>query len=92
MATRRQAFSACSSFESRHQRLHLELPGTGTVSQEFDTEKIAQAAAQIVAMQGDKAIDHARQLEAQSVVPELARRVREEVERLVAASTQSSAA
>jgi hypothetical protein len=48
-----------------------------------DAAKATRVAAFIFSVQGDKAVEYARQLEAESAVPDMARRVRMEVERLV---------
>lgn len=55
----------------------------------IDAEKISRVAAFIVSAYGDNAIEHARRLEAESVVPDLAKCVRIEVERLVQASASA---
>ncbi len=54
-----------------------------------DAEKVSRVAAFIVATHGDNAVQHALRLEAQSAVPDIARSVRQEVERLVQASASS---
>ena len=51
----------------------------------YDAGKIARVAAFIVSAHGGDAVQHARRLEAASAVPDMARRVRMEVERLVQA-------
>ena len=50
-----------------------------------DLAKASRVAAFIFSVHGDKAVEHARRLEAESAVPEMARRVRMDVERLVQA-------
>lgn len=47
-----------------------------------EAKKISRVAAFIFSVHGDKAVDYARRLEAESEVPDMAERVRIEVERL----------
>jgi hypothetical protein len=53
-----------------------------TAKQDDEAKKISRVAAFIFSVHGDKAVDYARRLEAESEVPDMAERVRLEVERL----------
>ena len=50
-----------------------------------DVAKASRVAAFIISVHGNKAVEYARRIEAESAVPEMARRVRMDVERLVQA-------
>jgi len=56
---------------------------------QYDAEKIARVAAFIASVHGGNAVEYALRLEAESAVPDMARRVRMEVERLTKASRSS---
>lgn len=56
---------------------------------QYDAEKILRVAAFIVSAHGSNAVEHALRLEAESAVPDMAGRVRMEVERLAQASKSS---
>lgn len=64
-------------------------PESGSANEQapVDAKNILRVAAFIVSAHGDNAVKHALRLEAASVVPDIARRVRIEVERLVQAPT-----
>lgn len=65
--------------------------GGGSIEEpaHLDAEKILRAAAFLVSAYGERALDHARRLEAESAVPAVARRVRMEVERLMRTSSST---
>jgi hypothetical protein len=62
------------------------------VAARYDACKIARVAAFIVSAHGQEAVAHARRLEDASVVPGMAKLVRLEVERLVAATALAGGA
>ena len=56
-------------------------------AEDDEAKKISRVAAFIFSVHGDKAVDYARRLEAESEVPDMAERVRIEVERLALRDT-----